>query len=50
MTQTYFLDIDGVLLVHYGSLGAQLSDQNLSMISMTRQFLDTIEKNGAKIV
>lgn len=50
MTQTYFLDIDGVLLVHYGSLGAQLADENLSMITKTRKFLDTIEKNGAKIV
>jgi len=49
MTQTYFLDIDGVLVQHQGSLIEQ-AKSSLKVLKETRFFLDSIEKKGAKII
>lgn len=48
MTSTYFLDIDGVLVEHKGSLTKQMG--TLTLLENTKNLLNSIEKNGSKII
>lgn len=48
MTNTYFIDIDGVLLRHNGSLDAQMTVKEI--LPHTLSFLNQIEYNGGKII
>lgn len=51
MHKTYFLDIDGVLIQHNGSLSKQLSQIDSTLIMPeTLKMLDQIERNGDKII
>lgn len=56
MTKTYFIDIDGVLLRHHGSLSKQLERANheqdwaLTRIDGAIELINQIEKDGGKII
>lgn len=49
MTKTYFIDIDGILFKHNGSLAEQTTEQT-SLLENAKHMLCEIEKNGDKIV
>lgn len=48
MTQTFFLDIDGVLVEHNGDLSKQMEPTNV--LPETISLINQIEKNGGKII
>lgn len=49
MSNTYFIDIDGVLIEHKGNLSEQIK-QNAIILPETLNMLNNIEKNGGKII